>query len=513
MSPARSSRITVLRDVEIPLRDGTRSVAEVWVPDDATPKPTILMRTPYLKEVRAPIAIFDPRTAAARGYASVIQDCRGRGGSKGSFDPYRNEELDGFDTIQWVASQDWSDGRVVMGGTSYEGASQWLAAVAAPPALCGISPALSSDDFGEGWSYRNGVAEFGFLTSWSGAELAPLPKRMLDDPSLAWRDPQAAIDVAPWLREWLANEAGSEFWSSRSVASRRSEVNVPALVIGGWFDIFLDGTLGSYSRSTHPLDRLVIGPWGHDDGTLSHLIGEASVGIAGFGLRTVFRWILDYYDAILSGQLPKLPKVRAYALGGRRWVDLESWPPTDAATERLQISTGSFVVDPGNPVTVVGGRGLLMHVPGRGFGIADQRRLLDCDDVHLALRTTLAADTLLGGPIRADLRVAMQSSGDQWRLWVALLCVVQPNGALYNLVEGVARGGPDDERVRLELGHTFTWLPAGSELVLFVMGSWFPRWPMPTSGGTQRILDGSYLDLTVVPPALLGDGRRQSGFP
>ena len=513
MTPARSSRISVLRDVEIPLGDGTRSLAEVWIPDEAAPGPTILMRTPYLKELRAPIAIFDPRAAAARGYVSVIQDCRGRGGSKGSFEPYLNESSDGFDTIQWVAAQDWSDGRVVMGGTSYEGATQWLAACAAPPALYGISPALSSDDFGEGWSYRNGVPEYGFLTSWSGAELAPLPKRMLDDPSLAWRHPQAAIEVAPWLTDWLANEPGSEFWRSRSVASRRSDVKVPALVIGGWFDIFLDGTLRSYSRSTHPLDRLVIGPWGHDEGTLSHLIGEASVGIAGFGLLGIFRLILDYYDALQSGQVPKLPKVRAYALGGRRWVDLESWPPTDATAERLQISTGSFVVDPVNPIASVGGRGLLMHVPGSGFGIADQRRLLDRDDVHLALRESLVADTLLAGPIRADLSVATRSSGDQGRLWVVLLCVVQPDGALYNLVEGVARDERYEDHVRVELGHTFTWLPAGSELVLFVMGSWFPRWPMQTSGGTQRILDGSFLELTVASPALLGDDRRQSGFP
>jgi len=157
--------IRILRGVEVPLRDGTCTSAEIWLPDDDRPHPAILVRTPYEKEGAAPTATVDTRMATARGYVVVLQDVRGRGASEGVFEPFVNEESDGVDSVAWVAEQPWCDGNVVMAGVSYVGATQWLAAVGAPPALRGIAPTLSSDDYGEGWSYRSGVAEYGFLTS------------------------------------------------------------------------------------------------------------------------------------------------------------------------------------------------------------------------------------------------------------------------------------------------------------------------------------------------------------
>lgn len=484
------------------MRDGTRTAAEVWLPDDGEAHPALLVRTPYLKELAGTNAIVNGRAATRRGYGVVLQDVRGAGDSEGTFDPFVNEERDGFDTIGWVAKQPWCDGRVVMGGMSYLGATQWLAAAGAPPALVGIAPSLTSDDFGEGWSYTNGVAEHGFLTTWSVAALAPVPERMLDDSDRSCDDLAAAQTIAPWLQDWLQSPPGSKYWRRLSVARRRSQVRVPALVIGGWYDIFLAGTMGSFGRSHDSRDRLIIGPWCHDE-DLSHLIGARNVGIAALGTPAVFGWVLDFYDAVLAGREPDLPRVRAYVLGARRWLDLDTWPPPGNEPLRIGLEPGEFAVDPSAPVPSYGGRGLLVNTPGWGHGIADQRPLLGRDDVHLAVRRVLPSDVLLAGPVSADLSIATDGESPADALWVATLCVQQPDGALDNLAEGVAVAPAGADRVTVELGHTCAWLPAGSTLVLLVSGSSFPRWARPAARRTQCLLTGSQLQLTVAPGWLL----------
>jgi predicted acyl esterase len=421
-----------------------------------------------------------------------------RGASEGTFDPFVAEEVDGFDSVAWVADQEWCTGQVVMAGASYLGATQWLAAASAPPSLRGIAPVISSDDFAEGWSYTAGVPEYGFLTSWSAAELVPEADRMLDDPSRSWEDVGAAQAVAPWLHDWLANGPDPAYWRIRSVAHRRAEMKVPALVVGGWFDIFLAASLRSFARSTDSRDRLILGPWSHSD-TLSHLVGAGNVGFAGEGSRTFPGWLLDFYDAVLVGREPGLPRVRAYALGARRWVDLESWPPPGARSQLLLVDAGEFAVDPAAPVPALGGRGLLIQAPGGGCGIADQRLLLGRGDVLAVRLAPLDSDTVLAGPMAADLATSVDGADPADRLWAVTLCVQQPDGALHNLAEGIARSQRHADRVQVELGDTFAWLPAGTTITLLIAGSSYPRWPRPAAAGRQQVLAGSRLHLTVAP--------------
>jgi uncharacterized protein len=255
--------VRLLRELAVPLRDGTVTRAEAWVPE-GPPGPALLVRTPYLKETTAPSPVVDVRLATERGYSVVVQDVRGRGSSEGEFEPFVHEEADGADSVGWVAEQDWCDGHVVMAGMSYVGATQWLAAAAAPPALRGIAPTLSSDDFAEGWSYAGGVSELGFLATWNAIDLAPFEERWYDDPLRGCDDLEGLARIAPWSADWLRAAAEPDYWRSRSVAHRRDDVTVPALVIGGWYDVFCDASLRSFARSRHDDDRLVVGPWGHD---------------------------------------------------------------------------------------------------------------------------------------------------------------------------------------------------------------------------------------------------------
>jgi predicted acyl esterase len=484
------SDVRLLREVPVPLRDGTVTRAEVWVPD-GPPGPAILVRTPYLKETAAPSPVADVRLATERDYRVVVQDVRGRGSSEGEFEPFVNEEADGADSVAWLAEQDWCDGRVVMAGMSYVGATQWLAAAAAPPALRGIAPTMSSDDYAEGWSYTGGVPELGFLVTWNAIDLAPLEECWHDDPLRASDDLDRLAAVAPWSAEWLRAEAGSDYWSSRSVAHRRDDVTVPALVIGGWYDVFCDASLRSFARSRHEHDRLVVGPWGHD-AQLSHLVGDANVGFAGSGVvAELFGAILDFYDALLAGEAPGLPRVSVYVLGARRWVALDAWPPPSAERAELALQPAVVRVDPADPVPSLGGRGLLVEVPGSGFGIRDQRGIAARDDVAVAVRHAAPERRWLAGPASAQLR----TDAEPGSMWTVTLCVQQRDGALHNLTEGV---GTDegDGTVTVSLGDVCATVEPGQPLVALVAGSSFPRWPRPKHLGTQRVLEGSRLELT-----------------
>jgi len=482
--------VRLLREVAVPLRDGTVTRAEAWVPDGPR-GPAILVRTPYLKETAAPSPVVDVRLATERGYRVVVQDVRGRGSSDGEFEPFVNEEADGADSVAWVAEQDWCDGRVVTAGMSYVGATQWLAAAAAPPALRGIAPALSSDDYADGWSYRDGVPELGFLATWNAIDLAPLEERWYDDPLRGCDDVEGLAGIAPWSAEWLRAGAQSDYWSSRSVAHRRAEVTVPVLVVGGWYDVFCDASLRSFARSRHEHDRLVVGPWAHD-AQLSRLVGDANVGIAGSGVVAgLFGTTLDFYDAVLAGEAPGLPRVSVYVLGARRWVGLDAWPPPGAAREELPLGAAVVSVDPADPVPSLGGRGLLVDVPGSGFGIRDQRAIAARDDVAVAGHHAAAERRWLAGPACALLR----TEAEPGTVWAVTLCAQQPDGALHNLTEGVATDDGDGT-VTVSLGDVCTTVEPGQPLVALVAGSSFPRWPRPRSRATQRLLAGSRLELT-----------------
>jgi uncharacterized protein len=489
--------IRVLRDVPVTLRDGTCTTAEIWLPDDGGQHPSILVRTPYLKETAAPTAVVDTRVATSRGYAVVLQDVRGTGLSGGQFTPFVNEEGDGADTVRWVCDQAWSNGRVVMAGGSYVGATQWLAAAGAPQGFCAIAPTLSSDEFGADWSYRAGVLEHGFITSWCAAVLAPVAERLLEDVERAWNDPARVIRTAPWLRDWIENPPGSPYWQRISASGRHDQIAIPVVAVAGWYDIFLMGTIRSFERARNPWNRLIIGPWAHAD-SLSHLVGDADLGFEGEGAATLFGWLIDFYDDVLADRPPRLPRVRAYVLGARRWVDLEEWPPRDGEPWTVPTEPGDIPVDSERPVPSLGGRALLVGVPRGGLGPVDQRELLARGDVLVAVDTLLERDVLLAGPVSVALDVSARGGESDPCYWVATLAVEHEDGRLYNLAEGIAKADSRETCLTIELGDVCAWLSRRKRLVLLLAGSSFPRWSRPTSNRIQHASAGA-LRLTIAP--------------
>ena len=305
------SSIVIDKDVPVPMRDGTVLRADVYRPATPGKYPVILQRTPYNKNLLAGVVLMlDVVRTAGEGYAVVIQDTRGRYASDGEFYAFRDDISDGYDSVEWCAAQAWSDGKVGMYGASYVGATQWLAAISAPPHLKAIFPLITASDYHEGWTYQGGAFTLGFNASWTLARLAPdtSMRRIRKDNASADRLRRliGAIDdlrvwfqhlplndfpflkeAAPYFYDWLAHPDDDEYWTRWNIEARHRAVRVPVCNVGGWYDIFLGGTLRNYlgmgehgaTPEARQGQKLVIGPWYHTL-PLGNVVGEVDYGFA-----------------------------------------------------------------------------------------------------------------------------------------------------------------------------------------------------------------------------------------
>ncbi len=173
--------VTKQADVPAKMRDGVTLLADVYRPTETGTYPVILMRLPYDKSVAQTYVYAAPELYASQCYIVAIQDVRGQYASQGTFYPFRDEMNDGYDSVEWAAALPGSNGKVGMYGFSYVGATQWLAAVMQPPHLTAISPAMTSSDYYDGWSYEGGAWSLAFEESWPIQTIALVNARRTGD--------------------------------------------------------------------------------------------------------------------------------------------------------------------------------------------------------------------------------------------------------------------------------------------------------------------------------------------
>ena len=337
------SRVIIEKNVAIRLRDGVMTYGDLYRPDSGTPVPALVTRTPYDKEQQWGSAVFavlpSPVKLAERGYAVVVVDVRGRFSSEGTFHPWVNEEADGYDTIEWIASQPWCDGNVGIYGPSYIGATTLLAARGRPSSLrCAIA-IVTADDYFNGWTYQGGVLELGFLTHWAqdlaathllrkdhgvapadglaleraiSAGLATYQSRpLMEMPGLS------APNLAPYWRQWLEHDHDDDYWAPISIARAHHDIDLPILHVGGWFDIFTKGTvrnfLGLRAAGRQP-QHLWMGPWSHRD--YDQYLGELNFGPAGSAqFCGIIREYSRFLDRYLRGRESASPAVHYFVMG------------------------------------------------------------------------------------------------------------------------------------------------------------------------------------------------------
>src|SRR5215469_15838706 len=475
--------LAIEHNVAMPMRDGTLLRADIYRPAQGTPFPALLVRTPYGEpSVRtAPVL-----PAIDAGFAVVLQYCRGTGTSDGDFTPFESESDDGVDSIEWCARQDWCDGRVGMWGASYVGMVQLAAAVQAPSALKCLLPIVTPADYYGGLAYRQGAFRSGQLLAWYTMKSAQtLGYRALAGEDVSADGPELAAHVADianhyrylparempavsriisgWQR-WLDHDRYDEYWREVSYAARRHRITTPALHVGGWFDLFLGGTLDNYQtlRAAAATERarrnqaLIIGPWTHADQT-------GTAGDLHFGLLASAQAIqlerlqLSFLSACVDGGEPDLngAPVKLFVMGDNIWRDEEAWPLgrtewvrwylhprgwLSPAAPPLASRPTTFVYDPGDPVPTVGGPTLINGGPDGGVswmgGPRDQRAVEMRPDVVSFTSDLLTADLEVTGPLSVTLHAATSAKDTDF---TAKLVDVWPDGRAIGVADGIVR--------------------------------------------------------------------------
>lgn len=521
-----------IEDFEIPMRDGVVLKADVYLPEAGYRGPVILLRTIYDKSSFQTQRMFDVKKALARGYGYVLADTRGRYASEGSFSIFRSDIEDGYDTIEYLAACDFCDGSVVMAGGSYLGATQWLAAISAPPSLKAIAPTLTSSDYNEGWTYFGGAYQFSFMLSWLLRNLGwnerdrrglknVIPEGYVEyepNPEKRWMiqttAAQAMPYVTPWLmhlplaeidpinevfpiwQDWLDRPAYDDaFWATVSPERNIHKIQCPAFIVSGWYMHFLRGAYTGFNamrmqaatESARNDTILKIGPWQNSFPAINNTHpGSLELGpAAGMAYEDE---LLDFYDSVLGrAEAKDIARVRYFTIGLNEWRESDVWPPRGTRHVPLYLRAGGklsanrpdkdeapdqTVYDPADPVPTLGGNTVPGVVPQ---GPQDHSSLEGRADCAVYVTEPLANDLEITGSVEMQLFAASSALSTDF---TAMLGYVDPqDGRIINICDGIRRvkGVRSDEPITIEMLATSFLVKAGTRLHLRISHSNFPR--------------------------------------
>jgi uncharacterized protein len=538
-----SADMIIQHGVPMKTRDGVTLYADIYRPKSSDKFPVILMRTPYDKSVSW--AVLPAFKIVPRGYVLIIQDVRGRYSSEGEWYPFKHEQADGYDAVEWAASLPYSNGKVGMMGASYVGATQMLAAISAPPHLAGIAPGVTASNYHDGWTYQSGAFEQWFDQNWTtqlarntldrfidkntdarvGAPTLPLANYPVFNFGQLPAEAQLTSSMAPYYGDWLAHPDYDEYWKQWSIEEHFSSIAVPMLQVGGWYDIFSAGTLRNYMGvKAHGSTEAAR--------TQQHLLMQIG-GHAGFGRRIgdvdfgphalenpYIDVILDWYDFLFKGihnQFATDKPVKLFVMGLNEYRQEDDWPPPQAHYLKYFLhSTGkanslrgdgslstsapksepsdSYVYDPGDPVPTIGGP-LCCAQELIEPGPRDQRPAENRDDVLVYSIGPLAQDLEVTGPVSASLFVKSSSVDTDF---TGKLVDVAPDGFAENVAEGILRMRYRDSQehaslmnpgqmyqITLDLLATSNVFLRGHTLRLEISSSNFPRFDRNLNTGEE----------------------------
>jgi hypothetical protein len=481
--------------VMVPMRDGVRLSTDILLPKDARrPYPTVLVRTPYPKggtfargsEQRLLQELING------GYAIVVQSERGAFPSEGEYHYLSNARHDGYDTVEWIVKQPWSNGRIATYGCSSPAENQMAVSAANPPGLVAMIPKAAGAGIGhfpgtwnQGLFYDGGIPEFEFIPwyhSWAGIYRLQAPKSLSDEERSrlmqfylqTWQNPpDMPLLPAAWhlpvkdiLRtigtpssDWdtfIQRTPGDPAWRHEEMLTMYDHPREPALIVSSWHDI---GTWPEikefeYEQSRAPNQFLIMGPTGHclmGTETSHTMVGQEDVGDARFDYNAVYmqwfnHWLKGQHDGALSR-----PKVEYYLINASKWLTAASWPPAGVA-HRLYLNSGrgansvfgdgtlettlpkragsdSYRNDPADPVPTI----------NRYFQpdiVADQKLVAARHDVLVYTSSPLQNNLDVVGDVTANLYVSTSVKDTDLML---RLVDVFPDGRAFNVRDEVLR--------------------------------------------------------------------------
>ena len=481
--------------ISVPMRDGIRLVADLYLPDSVGRFPAILLRTPYVKTPQ--FRRYKLAAYVQRGYAVVLQDTRGRGDSDGEFDFYFPEGKDGYDTIEWIAKQPWSNGRVGMDGGSYLATVQWLAARERPPSLACIAPTAPSGRIFDEIPYLGGAFRMEWALSWINSVAGRVSQSDLAE-LVKWNEimrhrPLLTMDATfgrtmRLYREFLEHPTFDQYWQRIQLGPEDfSRIDIPVMTVTGWFDGDQPGALHYwYGLEQHAPRKeqhsLIIGPWTHAQTYLGGARKVNEYELAQESILDIQNLRLAFYDWCLKGNpAPGGPRVRVYVTGANRWIETDRYPLPEVETRSLYLHSGgsantasgngglswtmpnqepadTFTYDPANPV------------PSRGITL-DHRPIETRSDVLVYTSEALTDPVEIVGRVFARVFAASDAVDTDF---TAKLLDVHPDGRAvilgpseigvrraryrngYHKTEPLTPGKPEEFTIELfDIGHRF----------------------------------------------------------
>jgi len=474
----------------VDMRDGVRLATSVYLPDGDGPWPAVVTRTPYNKARYADGA----SSYTKAGYAFVAQDSRGKFKSEGDYRPFEDDIPDGYDTIEWVASQDWSNGRVGISGASAMGIASNLAAAADPPHLEAAFVIVAPEGLFHQSRFIGGV----FKESHAGD----------------WMRRQGAGDQVPAMKKRVVMD---EHWKKTDFYHHRDNVDIPMYNVGGWYDIFSQGNIGNFMwlqehgrNGAAGNQKLLMGPFGH--GSLSGDLAYPNAAGLGAFQQEELRWF-DYWLKDIDNGIMDEPAVRYYQMAAarkgnasakNRWIFADSWPPPSEPT-RLYLHEGgglswtapkedgaatTYRFDPEHPVPTVGGANLNIEK-----GPMDQRAIGERPDYLRFETAPLEQDLTIAGRVYAELWASTDGPDTDF---MVKLVDVYPDGyeaiVLDNPLRTRYRHGRDAddvkmmtpgtaEKLKIDLWSTALTFEKGHRIAVHVTSSNSPRFEVNPNTG------------------------------
>ena len=346
-----------VKSIMIPARDGILLATDLYFPSkESASYPIILIRTPYNKELLKDYGDY----YSMQGYVTAIQDVRGKYASKGDWIPYISEGKDGYDVIEWLANQKWSNGKVGMVGGSYSGSVQLAAAIEQPPHLTTIIPNITPATPFNNTPYENGVFTLGSNFRWtdivsgdiSGMEMNTkfqevFRKNWYNElnylPVISLENKFSVKNVGFWS-DWIKNEPGARYFESIDYLKNIENIKIPVFVQSGWFDVANRGAKLIYDElnsNGNKHTKLIMGPWVHSDRS-SKQLGQMYLGEdAGLDLFELYTKWFDYWLKGVDNGILEEPMVQVFNIGPNKWVYADNYPIKTSKKTKLYLSNNS----------------------------------------------------------------------------------------------------------------------------------------------------------------------------
>ncbi len=410
------------------MRDGVLLYADVYRPVTKDPVPVILMRTQYDKSAAQiqPSRFQSPSWFASHCYIVVVQDIRGQYASKGVFYEYANDRNDGYDSVEWAAHLPGSNGNVGMYGSSYVGATQWLAATATPPSLKTIVPSNTASDYYDGWTYEDGAFRLAFIEGWMMGTIAHSAAMNRGEMARAATLHDEGKDLAKWMRftpydkfpplhpedpafapyffDAIKHSTDDAYWKAFSIKSRYGKVTVPVLAFEGWYDAFLNGALENFTgmrknggtELARTSQRIVIGPWEHLGwGRPDSPVSPRLKAIGPVADSPVNELMLAWFDHFLKGEdngVSTGPRVDYFEMGENKWHTSDDWPLPGTQYQQWYLASA------GHAASVMGDGALTDIAPGANVSGGAAAHAITAGGVSSGEPLTAASDEFIYDP-------------------------------------------------------------------------------------------------------------------